>query len=453
MEVLSPLQSEKKIYSVSELNKESKELLSSHFSIIQIEGEISNLSRPSSGHIYFSLKDPSAQIRCAMFRSQLQRLKFTPENGQKVILSAQVSLYEARGDYQLIANKMQPAGAGDLQLAFEQLKAKLNREGLFEASNKKPIPSLPRQIAVISSPSGAAVHDILSVLKRRFPIIPVLIYPTSVQGESAKNEIVQAIVSANQNSDNEVIILARGGGSLEDLWSFNEECVARAITNSQLPIISGIGHEVDFSIADFVADFRAPTPSAAAETAVPNQQNWLATYRNYQTQLERLVQTRLSQHQQSILWLKQRLQQQHPSQQFHRHAQTLDHLQARLNKAIEQKIAKQQQQLSFQQQSINQYCPANRLQAYHQQLHYLTQQLHSAITHKLENLARKQAALAHTLNAVSPLATLERGYSITSLEKTAKVLTSSIQVSVKQRIKTRLAHGHIISQIEEVHDE
>ena len=452
MELLTP-STEKAIYSVSALNRETKDLLASHFSFIQVEGEISNLSRPSSGHIYFSLKDATAQVRCAMFRSQLQRLNFKPENGKKVILTAQVSLYEARGDYQLIANKMQPAGAGDLQLAFEKLKNKLQQEGLFDSSIKKPIPSLPGQIAIISSPSGAAVHDILSVLKRRFPIIPLIIYPTSVQGENAKNEIVKAIESANKNQENEVIILARGGGSLEDLWAFNEECVARAIANSQLPIISGIGHEVDFSIADFVADLRAPTPSAAAETAVPNQLNWLATYRNYEIQLGRLVQTQLSQHKQSIHWLKQRLQQQHPSQQFHRHAQTLDHLQARLQKAIEHKIAKQQHQLGVQQQAIKQHSPSNRVLRYQQQLQYLKQQLHNSINHKLENLRRKQAALASTLNAVSPLATLDRGYSITSLDKTSKVLTSSQQLAVKQRIKTRLAHGHIISQIEEVHHE
>jgi len=453
MEDLNTFLTEKKIYSVSELNRETKDLLSNHFSFIQVEGEISNLSRPSSGHIYFSLKDKKAQIRCAMFKSQLRRLSFSPENGKKVILSAQVSLYEARGDYQLIADKMQQAGDGGLQLAFEQLKSKLFNEGLFEQNVKQDIPALPNHIGVITSPSGAAVHDILSVLKRRFPAIPVTIYPTSVQGEPAKFEISNAIETANKHNQVDIILLARGGGSLEDLWSFNEECVARAIVKSKIPIISGIGHEVDFTIADFVSDLRAATPSAAAENAVPNQQSWLSSFQAIEFQLQQIIQRQLSQQQQSIHWLNKRLQQQHPGQQYQRHAQTLDNLESRLLRIIQAKVVHNKHLIANQDNLLQQHNPANRITRYQEQLHYLSHRLNGAIHSKLEKLKKQQSSLIQTLNAVSPLATLERGYSITSKPETSSIISASNQLSIDDQIKTQLAHGYIISQIKEINHE
>lgn len=442
---------ETKIYSVSDLNRETKNLLSSHFSLIQVEGEISNLSQPSSGHIYFSLKDKTAQVRCAMFKSQLRRLSFTPENGKKVIVSAEVSLYEARGDYQLIANKMQQAGKGDLQLAFEQLKTKLFNEGLFDQSIKKSIPLLPNHIGVITSPSGAAIHDILSVLQRRFPAIPILIYPTAVQGDQAKFEICKAIETANQLKQVDVILLARGGGSLEDLWSFNEESVARAIVKSRIPIISGVGHEVDFTIADFVADLRAPTPSAAAENAVPNQQTWLNYFQTFELQLQQQILRKLSQQQQSINWLNKRLQQQHPGQQYQRHAQTLDNLETRLQSIIQTKISQSQHLIAKQSSLLQQHNPANRIIRYQEQLSYLSKRLTTSIQHKIEKLNRKQANLIHTLNAVSPLATLERGYSITS--QASSIISSSKQLSLNDTIETRFAHGSATSKITKINHE
>jgi exodeoxyribonuclease VII large subunit len=441
---------EKKIYSVSELNRETKDLLSCHFSLIQVEGEISNLSQPASGHIYFSLKDKKAQVRCAMFKSQLRRLNFIPKNGTQVIVSAQVSLYEARGDYQLIADKIQQAGEGDLQLAFEQLKSKLNSEGLFDQNIKQTPPPLPRHIGVITSPSGAAVHDILSVLKRRFPSIPVLIYPTAVQGESAKFEIVRAIETANQHGLVDVILLARGGGSLEDLWSFNEENVARAIVKSKIPIISGIGHEVDFTIADFVADLRAPTPSAAAETAVPNQQSWLSAFQTIELQLQQIIQRQLSQYRQSTQWLNKRLQQQHPEQQYQRHAQTVDHLEARLLRAIQSKIRHDKSLIANQNNVLQLHNPANRIVRYQEQLQYLNNRLNRAVHSKLEKLKGKHLYIIQALNTISPLATLERGYSIASLADSSSIISSSNQLSIDDKIKTRFAHGHIISQVKEI---
>ena len=443
----------KKIYSVSELNRETKDLLSSHFSSIQVEGEISNLSCPSSGHIYFSLKDKAAQIRCAMFKSQQRRLGFSPRNGKKVIISAQVSLYEARGDYQLIVDKMQEAGAGDLQLAFDQLKTKLLNEGLFEQSLKQPLPEIPNQIGVITSPTGAAIHDVLSVLKRRFPIIPVILYPTAVQGESAKFEIVHAIETANYENQVDVIILARGGGSIEDLWAFNEESVARAVVRSEIPIICAVGHETDFTIADFVADLRAPTPSAAAESSVPDQKVWLSAFQSLENQLYQAVQRRLSFFQQANNWLNKRLQQQHPGQKFQRHAQTLDNLEMRLTHAIQTKIQQSSHLMEKQQNRLQTNNPVDKIIRYKQQQQYLSARLNTAFQHKLDKLQRKYHTLVQTLHTVSPLATLDRGYAIVTEPKTSTVIRSSQQLSIGDKIKTRLAQGQVISQVKEINHE
>lgn len=453
MDILEPQLTANKVYTVAELNRETKNLLFSHFAFIQVEGEISNLSTPSSGHIYFSLKDSKAQIRCAMFKSQQRRLGFKPKNGLQVIISAQVSLYEARGDYQLIVDKMQEAGEGDLQIAFEQLKAKLLNEGLFDQSLKQTLPEIPKQIGIITSPTGAAVQDILSVLKRRFPAIPVIIYPTPVQGETAKLEITQTIETANQQNQVDVILLARGGGSIEDLWSFNEECVARAIVNSKIPIVTGIGHEVDFTIADFVADLRAPTPSAAAENIVPNQQEWYSLFQSIELQLQQIIARQLNQYYQSVNWLSKRLHQQHPGQQLQRYAQTLDNLELRLTRTMQAKIKHHKSLLENQNALLQSQNPIEKIKRYKQQQQYLTKRLNTAIQYKLETLQTKYLALVQTLNAVSPLATLERGYAIVSNPVTSDVLRSSQQLSINDLIKTRLAEGEIISQIKEIQND
>lgn len=442
-------------YTVSELNKETKYLLVNHFSSIQVEGEISNLSTPSSGHIYFSLKDKQAQIRCAMFKSQQSFLDLKPSNGQQVILSAQVSLYETRGDYQLLVHKIQIDGDGDLQKAFAQLKAKLLNEGLFAPEKKQALPKIPQQIGIITSPSGAAIRDILAVLKRRFPSIPLIIYATAVQGESAKFEIVNAIKAANKITKQakvDLIILARGGGSLEDLWAFNEECVARAIADSAIPIITGIGHEIDFTIADFVADFRAPTPSAAAESAVPNQQSWLHKFQSIETQLQKIIQRRLAHVQHITDGLTKRLQQQHLEQQLQRHAQTLDNHEMRLIRAITTQITQHKRQIDEQTRLLWHYNPSLKISRHQKQLHNLRNRLNIIINHQLKTSQNKYSTLLHTLNAVSPLATLERGYAIVSIVNSSSVVTSCRQVSVKDNIKTRFNQGHIISQVTKVSD-
>ena len=444
---------EKKIYSVSELNREAKNILSDHFFRIQVEGEMSNLSSPASGHIYFSLKDKKAQVRCAMFKSQQRQLKFKPANGQHVIISAEVSLYEARGDYQLVVSKMQEEGEGDLQIAFEQLKSKLQAEGLFDLHLKQDIPKIPTHIGVITSPTGAAVHDILSVLKRRFPAIPVTIFPTTVQGSTAKFEISTAIETANQQDQIDVIILSRGGGSIEDLWAFNEECVARSIFNSKIPIISGIGHDVDFTIADFVADLRAPTPSVAAESAVPNQMSWVSTFQSIENQLGKIIQLKLLNHQQSVDWVHKRLQQQHPGQKLQRHRQSLEQLKSRLKHSIHNTIQHNQHVVQNQTTRFQQYNPSVQILRKKERLQYLNSQLTHAIQQRIEKSQRKFLPLVQTLHAVSPLATLNRGYAIITHTKTSEVISSTDKISLNDTINIRLAHGELTSQVTDIkHD-
>ncbi|QPK65054.1 exodeoxyribonuclease VII large subunit [Methylomonas sp. LL1] len=441
------------IYSVSQLNREAKRLLATHFMTVRVEGEVSNFSAPSSGHWYFTLKDAQAQVRCAMFRGQQSRLGFKPGNGDMVIANAQVSLYEPRGDYQLVIEHLEQAGDGALRQAFERLKIKLLNEGLFDEHRKQPIPLIPNQIGVITSASGAAIHDILTVLKRRFPAIPVLIYPVAVQGDSAKFEISAALELANRQAEVDVIILARGGGSLEDLWAFNEEIVARAIAASRIPVISGVGHEVDFTIADFVADLRAPTPSAAAEHAVPHQDEWLGGFKFMENQLIEKLNRLLIQQRQRLTWLNKSLQLQHPGEKLQRNAQRLDELEQRLNKSIQQSLRQRGQELALNSQKLKQFQPSDKIMQHSQQLHYYRQRLQRAIQLKLASLKQRQAGIGHTLHAVSPLATLDRGYAIVQQHGSGNILKSVADIGDNDLIDTRLAKGRIVSQVKEIiHD-
>ncbi len=440
------------IYSVSELNRETKRLLANHFRTVQVQGEISNLSQPSSGHYYFTLKDAQAQIRCAMFKGQQQRLSFKPANGDSVIATAQVSLYEPRGDYQLVVEHLAEAGDGALRLAFERLRQKLLTEGLFDQERKKPLPALPDRIGVITSPSGAAIHDILSVLKRRFPAIPVLIYPVAVQGESAKFEISAALAQANRNPQTDVLILARGGGSLEDLWAFNEEIVARAIAASKIPVISAVGHEVDFSIADFVADLRAPTPSAAAERVVPEAGILLGAFANVERQMQRLIQQKLLRQRQHLEWLEKALRSQHPGQRLQRNAQRLDELELRLRHAMLNRWAHARQQAAIREQRLYRNQPRAAINAQQRQLQYFRQRLQAALNGKIAALKSRQAAAAQTLHAVSPLATLDRGYAIVQGHGSAQVVKSVNQLNSGDLLDTRLADGRIVSRITDIAD-
>lgn len=441
---------DKNVYSVSQLNRAAKNLLASHFLTVRVEGEVSNFSAPSSGHWYFTLKDAQAQIRCAMFRGQQNRLGFRPGNGDLVVVNAQVSLYEPRGDYQLVVEAMEQAGDGALRQAFERLKIKLLNEGLFDESRKQPIPIIPNQIGIITSPTGAAVHDILTVLKRRFPAIPVLIYPVAVQGDNAKFEISAALAKANQQAGVDVIILARGGGSLEDLWAFNEEIVARAIAASKIPVISGVGHEVDFSIADFVADLRAPTPSAAAEHAVPHQNEWLSGFKYLENQLLNSLRRKLTHQQQRLTWLNKSLQSQHPGEKLQRNAQRLDELEQRLNKSIHQTVGQLHQQLAMKSQKLQQFQPGGSIQQYKQQLAYAQQRLQRAMQLKLLAIKQRQAGISQTLQAVSPLATLERGYAIVQEHQSQRIVKSVTQMAENDLLDIRLSNGRIVSLIKNI---
>ncbi|MGZ5606674.1 MAG: exodeoxyribonuclease VII large subunit [Methylobacter sp.] len=435
------------IITVSQLNRETSRLLAENFLTVLVEGELSNLSAPASGHLYFSLKDANAQVRCAMFRTQQRRLAFKPENGKQVVVKAQVSLYEPRGDYQLIVEHIEEAGDGALRRAFDTLKMKLSEQGLFDTAHKQVLPTLPKVIGVITSPSGAAIRDILTVLKRRFAAIPVIIYPVSVQGDNAKYEIAKAIVTANRHRQCDVIILGRGGGSLEDLWAFNEELVARAIYDSAIPIISGIGHETDFTIADFVADLRAPTPSAAAEHASPDQQQWLSRFIYLESRLQQQWQRKLNQKQQTLDWLTKRLQQQHPGQKLAGNAGRMAELEGRLNQALQTKLRYMSGIVEARKAKLWQYNPAITINGHKQRQFYLTQRLISVTEHKLEQLNQRLLNSSQTLHAVSPLATLNRGYAMVIKRSSKEIIRSSEQIGPGDIVQTRLAQGRFTSQV------
>ena len=435
------------ILTVSQLNRATSQLLDDHFMSVLVEGEISNLRAPSSGHLYFSLKDNAAQVRCAMFRTQQRQLSFKPSNGQQVVIKAQVSLYEPRGDFQMIVERIEAAGEGALRRAFEALKQKLAEEGLFNSLHKHSIPILPQAIGVITSPSGAAIRDILTVLKRRFPAIPIIIYPVAVQGTQAKYDISKAISLANERQDCEVIILGRGGGSLEDLWAFNEELVVRAVFASAIPIISAVGHETDVTITDFVADLRAATPSAAAEHASPDQQEWLNRFIQLEAFFLQTIQRKLSQKQQRFKWLDQRLTQQHPGQKLRRKAQRLDELEMRLKQAMQIRLHSHRNALETKNTRLWQHNPVLILKQYQQKQNYLYQRLLQGIQQQLTNRQQCLLTASQTLNAISPLATLKRGYALVIKQPSGELIQSTQHLKPGDLIETRLAEGRFSSEV------
>lgn len=359
--MLNHTETDIQILSVSRLNQLAKDMLKNQFGTVWIEGEVSNFAAPQSGHWYFSLKDEKSQIRCALFNAKSRHWDFCMKDGLHVLARASVSLYEPRGDYQLIVESLEERGEGKLQRAFEQLKKKLQALGWFADSHKKTFPKFPKQIGIITSSTGAAIRDILIVLNRRFPAIPVLIYPCLVQGPQAAPNIAAAIEKANQRKECDVLIVARGGGSLEDLWAFNEEIVASAIYQSQLPIMSAIGHEIDFTIADFVSDLRAPTPSVAAELMVPHQADLLSQLNQYQKRLQRGIQQFLTQKRQALAWQGKQLQQHHPLQSLQEKMQTLDLYRTQLSYQMNQRLTQEKNQLSLYAQAINQCNPLTLL--------------------------------------------------------------------------------------------
>lgn len=439
---------QREIISVTQLNRRARQLLETQFALLWVEGELSNVSVPSSGHWYFTLKDSGAQVRCAMFRNRNMTVKFKPQQGMQVVIRARVSLYEERGDYQIIAEHMEEAGTGALQRQFEALKNKLMQEGLFADARKKSLPKMPQHIAVITSPTGAAIRDILHVLDRRFASIPVSIIPVAVQGKDAGPQIVNALDMANRSKLFDVIILGRGGGSLEDLWAFNEEIVARAIAASQIPVISAVGHETDFTIADFVADLRAPTPSAAAEIAVPDSDEWLDKIIGYEVLLEEAMQRKLEFLQQKLHWLQSRLR--HPKARIEQANQRLDHLEMRLQQVMLQKIQRYKHQLQSLQLRKAPWHPRLQLQKLQQRLQNASQRLQPLPKQILFKKNQQFQSAVRLLNTLNPLKTLDRGYALVTLQDGKTPVTSSKQIQSGSQLTTRVAEGEFTCEVKKI---
>ncbi len=442
---MKPKTSSRDILTVSQLNRQAKQLLETHFNMLWVEGEISNFVTPSSGHWYLTLKDRNAQIRCAMFRNRNQRLRFRPENGMQVVVRGTVSLYEGRGDYQIIVEHMEEIGDGALQRLFEELKLKLKKEGLFDDKYKQDIPQLPHHIGVITSPTGAAIKDILSVLRRRFPAIPVTIIPVAVQGDEAAPQIVNAIELANRESLFDVLIVGRGGGSLEDLWPFNEEQVARAIFDSKLPIVSAVGHEIDFTIADLVADLRAPTPSAAAELLSPDKKEWYNIFASFEHHLLKEIKKKIVSLNQQLDWLSKRLR--HPGSRLQEQAQRLDDFELRLHNAMLQKLEINYAHLNKIYAQLKQHNPSQRIVQLSLCLEHNRQQLIAAANKTTESRKLKLLAVQELLNTVSPLATLQRGYTIITNKKSNHVVSTVAEVKSGDTIKARLSDGSFEAEV------
>ncbi|MGN7510839.1 exodeoxyribonuclease VII large subunit [Aeromonas salmonicida] len=442
---------EQQVFTVTRLNSAVRMILEQDLGLVWLTGELSNLAMPSSGHWYFSLKDLGAQVRCAMFKGNNRRVAFRPQDGMQVLVQARVSLYEPRGDYQLIIESMQPAGDGVLALRFEELKRRLGAEGLFDESRKRPLPREPRAVGLVTSATGAALHDMLTVLKRRAPDLPIFIYPTQVQGSAAIGQIVAAIALANRRAEVDVLIVGRGGGSLEDLWCFNEEGVARAIANSAIPVISAVGHEVDVTISDFAADLRAPTPSAAAELVAPDQS---ARAQRLAHLWQRLVQA-MNRHQTAarhgFVLLQKRLDHQDPKRRLEQQSQRLDELSARLQQLLNQRLHQGERRLANLELRLQAKSP-ERLLAAGKRRHQLAQErLHALIAKRQDQASHRLAMLTARLDGVSPLATLGRGYSITRTQS-GDVINRAAQVNAGQTLVTTLAEGHLQVRVEEVHN-
>lgn len=426
----------------SSLNRLVRDLLGDALPLVWIEGELSNVAKPASGHLYFTLKDSGAQVRCAMFKMKATALRFRPADGMQVLLRARVGLYEPRGEFQLVVESMEPAGEGALQREFEQLKARLDAEGLFDTARKRPLPRYARRIGVITSATGAAVRDVMSVLARRWPLAEVEVLPVPVQGREAPPAIVHMLRKASASARYDALLLTRGGGSLEDLWAFNDEAVARAIHASAVPVVSAVGHEIDFSIADFVADLRAPTPSAAAELLVPDA---VAVGRHLRQLLQRLAtlqQRRMQANAQRVDHLLARLQAQRPQARLQRDRERLQHLQHRLTAVLREQGQRRRTRLERLHARLLAQHPRARLPLLARRLTEQDQRLRRAIAHALE---RRQTVLrhaGHALHAISPLATLERGYAIL-FDANGQVLRSVQGVAAGSALRARLVDGEL----------
>ncbi|KTC84085.1 exodeoxyribonuclease VII large subunit [Legionella brunensis] len=437
------MQQDSSALTVSQLNRQIRFWLENEVGEIVVMGELSNLSKPYSGHFYFTLKDATAQLRCVYFRNHHSAESKNFKDGQQVLAKGKLSLYEARGDYQLIVHSLSEAGLGELYRQFEELKAKLQAQGLFAAEKKKRIPRFSSLIGVITSANGAALQDILITLARRYPLASVKVYASEVQGKEAPQQLIKALHKANRDNQAEVIILARGGGSIEDLWAFNNEQLAMAISESKIPIVTGIGHETDFTIADFVADLRAATPTAAAEAVTPNQVELAAALQTFERRIISLI-SRFTQHKQ--LLLSHRMAKiLSPQQLIAKHWQSVDFLERQLYQSMYGLVSKRNNHLNLLLTKLHAQNPNALLQQSRSQILSLEQHLTQHIKTKLNGLKQRFTAKLATLHAVSPLATLERGYAIATLNK--KIIFSTSQVKKSDIVNVRLAQGTLSCEV------
>ncbi len=441
------------ILQVSELTKKVRFILESELNTVWLTGEISNFVAASSGHWYLSLKDSKSQVRCAMFKGNNSRVRLKPsalpKNGQQVLVRARVSLYEPRGDFQLIIEQMEDAGEGLLRQQYEQLKNKLNALGVFSQAHKQAIPAHINTVGIVTSPTGAAVKDILTVLKRRNPNIKAIIYPALVQGEYASNDICHAIAQANSRKECDVVIVGRGGGSLEDLWSFNEESVVQAIYDSAIPIISAVGHEVDITLSDYVADLRAATPSAAAEIVSNDSGELLAKITMLKQRFANAITQKMALYTQQHNHLQHRLRQVHPEQQLRVQQQKADELNARLSQAIKRLMLQVEQQPKQLKQRLAQLSPIKKITAQQTQVQQLEQRLTYAMQSSLQHKSELFVHLIEQLHLVSPLATIARGYSVTR-DVEHKVISSVTQLAINDEISVQVTDGIISAKIETI---
>ena len=434
------------VYTVSRLNKEVRILLERGLGVLWVEGELSNFSQPSSGHWYFSLKDRASQVRCAMFRVKNAALGFTPKPGQHVIARGRVSLYEPRGEFQFIVDTIEEAGLGALQREFERLKSKLAAEGLFASEHKRSLPRFPRRIAVVTSPTGAAVRDVLNILARRFPPAAVLVYPTVVQGAAAAPAIVRALQLASARRDCDVLILARGGGSLEDLWAFNDERVARAIRACAVPVVTGIGHEIDFTIADFAADARGPTPSGAAELVAPDKVACLEALTRMETRMSACMRRELRAVSSRFASVNARLKQAHPGMRLVHQAQRLDDLEQRLTGAAQAVLHTRRHRLNNAFTRLLQRSPERVVREYRRRYEGLDSRLRRAVNEYVSHRLHRVELATRTLHAAGPEATLARGFAVVT-RADGTLVTDARSVPPGEEIKARLASGILRARV------
>jgi exodeoxyribonuclease VII large subunit len=444
---LRPAGPARDIYTVSRLNREARGLLESALPSLWITGELSNLSRPASGHWYFSLKDEVAQVRCAMFRQRNLAVRVVPRDGMQVLLRARVGLYEARGEFQLVVDHLEEAGEGELRRRFEALKQKLAAEGLFDSARKRPAPRFPRRIGVVTSPTGAALRDVLHVLGRRFPSIPVLLYPVPVQGAGAAREIAAMLAAADRRRDVDVLLLVRGGGSLEDLWAFNDEGLARTIAGLGLPLICGIGHEVDFTIADFVADVRAPTPSAAAELAVPDASACRDALAVTAGRLRSAAARSARRHRDALREAARRLARLHPAQAVRERMQRLDELQARALAAVLRERRARVERLLRLGAELAAASPAHRLQSFRQRATQAAKRLAPSLAQGVAQAGLRLQSAVRALHATSPLATLDRGYAIVNRAADGVLVRDPQQAPRGTDLDVRVAGGRFRARV------